>query len=138
MPRIKRVISTGPDTIMPLLAGLITLSLLGFSTATQPAANWTWEIQNMNNVFGDELQSPHVWLYGSTDTFEECLNACAQNSSCTSMDWAGLGTGRFNKCDFDKKCYFRNDEYWQPHGLCPCRLSVVYSEFIKLTIYTII
>lgn len=79
-----------------------------------------WEVVNLNAVSGKHLKDAGVWSPGTTNSFEECKDLCAKNSSCNSCDWAGDIDVKKKACGFKNICYFRSDDYWSPvpNGHC--------------------
>ena len=79
------------------------------------SSNFTWEVVNKNAVSAGHLTDPGVWVMGTTDSLEECMDACASNSTCNACDWAGSAPHLHDgPCGFVKTCYFRADSIWEP------------------------
>ncbi len=93
------------------------LSVLCVSASSAAAAvdpGFTWgDVENRNAVSGAHEKDPGVWVSGTVDSMQACMDACAANSTCKSCDWAGAeATYHGGTCGTPKACFFRADDIW--------------------------
>jgi len=70
--------------------------------------NTTWVVSPNENAVYAEVNIPSVWLYGQTNDYNTCEQACilnnTQTGSCNVWTWHDQNQGQYAL-----QCYFRND-----------------------------